>query len=204
MDSSDCQDDGTEVQVAQVSATVGETQQPIAELWELQGADSEVGQIVKFLQDDVMPVDAKVQGFVLREKDRFVVLDDVLYYVDSDRKDRVRLVVPEVLRKQLIEEVLWTCAAYKGGGRRTRPPLKSIPVGGPFERVGVDLMEMPLTAQGNRYIIVFLDYLTKWVEAYPLQDQTSETIARVLVDNVICQHGVPCCCLIVVLICCQR
>ena len=31
----------------------------------------------------------------------------------------------------------------------------------------------------------------KWVEPYPLPDQTSETIARVLVDRVICRHGVP-------------
>ena len=84
-----------------------------------------------------------------------------------------------------------TCAAYRGGGRRTRSPLKPIAVGGPFERVGADIMEMPLTTLGNRYVIVFLDYLTKWVEAYPLQDQTSETITRVLVDMVICRHGVP-------------
>ena len=65
-----------------------------------------------------------------------------------------------------------TCAAYRGGGRRLRPTLKSLPVGGPFERVGVDLMEMPQTTLGNHYVIVFLDYLTKWVEAYPLADQT--------------------------------
>ena len=52
-------------------------------------------------------------------------------------------------------------------------------------------MEMPLTEKGNRYVIVFLDYLTKWVEAYPLSEQTSEIIARVLVDMVICRHGVP-------------
>ncbi len=81
--------------------------------------------------------------------------------------------------------------AYGGGGRRAKPPLRSIPVGGPFERVGVDIMELPLTLQGNRYVLVFLDYLTKWVEAYPLRDQTSETVARVLVDGVICRHGVP-------------
>ena len=29
----------------------------------------------------------------------------------------------------------------------------------------VDLIEMPLTERGNRYVIVFLDYLSKWVEA---------------------------------------
>ena len=64
--------------------------------------------------------------------------------------------------------------AHRGGGRRTRPPLQSIPVGAPFERIGVDLMEMPLTARGSRYVMVFLDYLTKWVEAYSFPDQTSE------------------------------
>ena len=84
-----------------------------------------------------------------------------------------------------------TCASYRGGGRRTKPPLMPIKVGGPFERVGVDILEMPLTMDGNRYVVVFLDYLTKWVEAFAMPDQTSETIARLLVDNVICRHGVP-------------
>ena len=44
----------------------------------------------------------------------------------------------------------------------------------PFEQIAVDLMEMPLTARGNCYAIVFLDYLTKWVEAYALPNRTSE------------------------------
>ena len=59
------------------------------------------------------------------------------------------------------------CASYVGGGKKTRQPLKSIPVGDPYEHVGVDLMEMPLTERRNRYVTVFLDYLTKWVEACP-------------------------------------
>ncbi len=59
-----------------------------------------------------------------------------------------------------------------------------------FERVGVDILEMPLTKCGNRYVVVLLDYLTKWVEAFPLPDQTSESIARLLVDHVISHHGV--------------
>ena len=84
-----------------------------------------------------------------------------------------------------------TCASYDGSGRRSRPPLQPIPVGGPFQRLGVDILEMPLTAQGNRYIVVFIDYLTKWAEACAIPDQTSETIARLLVDNVVCRHGVP-------------
>ena len=64
-------------------------------------------------------------------------------------------------------------------------------MGDPLEGVGVDLMEMPLTLQGNCYDIVFLYYLLKWEEAYSHADQTSETIARVLADRVIYQLGVP-------------
>lgn len=33
--------------------------------------------------------------------------------------------------------------------------------------------------------------MTKWVEAYPTQDQTTGTIVRLLVDEIICRHGVP-------------
>ena len=40
-------------------------------------------------------------------------------------------------------------------------------------------------------MIVFMDYLTTWVETYATEDQTSKTIARLLVDNIVCQHGVP-------------
>ena len=83
------------------------------------------------------------------------------------------------------------CAAYQGFGRRKPPPLKIISVGSPFECVCVDILEMPRTLRGNRYVIVFAEYFTKWADAYAVEDQTSETIARLLVDNVVCRHGVP-------------
>ena len=38
---------------------------------------------------------------------------------------------------------------------------------------------------------MFLDYLTKWVEAYPVPDQQADTVARLLVENIVCRHGVP-------------
>ena len=54
------------------------------------------------------------------------------------------------------------CASCKGTGKPIRPPLSPIPVGGPFHRVGVDVLQLPLTTSGNRYVVCFLDYLTKW------------------------------------------
>lgn len=82
-----------------------------------------------------------------------------------------------------------TCAT-RDAGRATRPPLSPIPVGGPFEKVGVDVVQLPLSRQGNKYAVVFIDYLTKWVEVFPSPDQSALTIARLLME-VISRHGVP-------------
>lgn len=57
-----------------------------------------------------------------------------------------------------------TCASSQGQGRRSKPPLKSIPVNGPFEYIGMDFKEMDLSRSGNRYALVFQEYLTKWPE----------------------------------------
>ena len=83
------------------------------------------------------------------------------------------------------------CASHKGPGRAIRPPLQSIPIQKPFHRVAVDVLQLPLTTRGNKYVVVFMDYFTKWVEAYAVPDQQAQTIARLLVENIVCRHGVP-------------
>ena len=83
-----------------------------------------------------------------------------------------------------------TCVSRRGANRIPHPPLQPIPVGGPFHRVGVDVLQLPLTEAGNHYVVVFQDYLTKWVEAFATPNQIAETIAHLLV-NEICRHGVP-------------
>ena len=89
----------------------------------------------------------------------------------------------------------WCRACIKCAKRRVgqanRPGLTPIPVGGPFDRVGVDVLQLPKTRQGNKYAIVFMDYLTKWPEVYATPDQTAPTIAKILVEEVISRHGVP-------------
>ena len=83
-----------------------------------------------------------------------------------------------------------TCAT-RSVGRAVRPPLVPIPVSGPFDRIGVDVVQFPTSAKGNQYTIVFIDYLTKWVEVFPSSDQSALTIACLLVENIISRHGVP-------------
>uniref|UniRef100_A0A1X7UAI1 Integrase catalytic domain-containing protein n=1 Tax=Amphimedon queenslandica TaxID=400682 RepID=A0A1X7UAI1_AMPQE len=52
-------------------------------------------------------------------------------------------------------------------------------------------MELPLTVHGNKYVIVFMDCLTRWVEAFPAAEETSETIAMLLANEIIFPHEVP-------------
>ena len=81
--------------------------------------------------------------------------------------------------------------ASRNIGKPLHPSLVPLPVGGPFDRVGVDVVQLPTSRKGNKYAVVFIDYLTKWPEVYPTRDQSSLTIAKLLVEHIIPQHGVP-------------
>ena len=82
------------------------------------------------------------------------------------------------------------CATHNPG-RAVRTPLTPIPVSGPFQRIGVDVVQLPKTKDGNQYAVVFMDYLTKWPEVFAVKDQTAATIATLLVEQIISRHGVP-------------
>lgn len=48
-----------------------------------------------------------------------------------------------------------------------------------------------VTEQGNRYIITFLDDLTKYLVAIPVPNHEAVTVSEVLAKDVILHHGVP-------------
>eukprot|EP00952_Eustigmatos_sp_NYUAD-ZCMA_P011699 47381-Eustigmatos_ZCMA.PRE.1 len=56
---------------------------------------------------------------------------------------------------------------------------------GPFDQVAVDVVGplTPTRGVGNKYIVVFTDYATRWAEAFPVKNKEATTIARLLVDE---------------------
>ena len=73
-----------------------------------------------------------------------------------------------------------------------KAPLGTIKASHPFEKISWDIMgPLPTTESGNKYILVVTDLFTKWVEAFPLRETSSSTLAMVLVDEVISRFGVP-------------
>jgi hypothetical protein len=47
--------------------------------------------------------------------------------------------------------------------------------------VAVDVLEVPISYNNNRYLLVIQDYFTKWAEAIPMRDQTAARITAELV-----------------------
>ena len=83
------------------------------------------------------------------------------------------------------------CAIVLGCGRRNRPTLHPIPVQRPFQILGVDIMDLPMTPQGNKHMVVFLDFFSKWPLVFPVSDQKTTTLVQLLTKEVIPLFGVP-------------
>ena len=61
----------------------------------------------------------------------------------------------------------------------------------PFIRVGLDIVgPLPETHKGNKYLIVLVDYVTKWVEASALRSIEAKDVMAFL-QEVFSRHGLP-------------
>ena len=56
--------------------------------------------------------------------------------------------------------------ATRNVGQAIKPLLTSILVSGPFDRVGMNILQLPKSNRGNCYAVIFMDYLTKWPEVF--------------------------------------
>ena len=69
-------------------------------------------------------------------------------------------------------------------------PLLSLPMDSPWEMLAVDILEVPLSTNGNHYLLVVQDYFTKWADAFPKPDQMSRCITNILI-NLCARMGLP-------------
>jgi hypothetical protein len=84
------------------------------------------------------------------------------------------------------------CASRKPPQPRPHGAMQNYRVGVPMERVAMDIAgPYPVSDNGNRYMLVISDYLTRWLEAYPIPDTTAKTVAEKVVAEFVCRFGTP-------------
>uniref|UniRef100_A0A8R1DIR6 RNA-directed DNA polymerase n=1 Tax=Caenorhabditis japonica TaxID=281687 RepID=A0A8R1DIR6_CAEJA len=62
-------------------------------------------------------------------------------------------------------------------------PLKPYETSRPLEIVAVDLIDVGLSVQGNRYILSIIDLFTKYGAAIPIPDNKAETVVKAFIDR---------------------
>jgi hypothetical protein len=84
------------------------------------------------------------------------------------------------------------CQTYNNKIRSHPAPLHPVVSIGPFVKWGIDFMTCnPHSAGGHGYIIVAMDYFTKWAEAMPTFDNTRKTATLFIFNHIITRFGIP-------------
>ena len=69
--------------------------------------------------------------------------------------------------------------------------MNTDPAGYPMEKIAMDIIGLlPTTENGNRFILVVIDYFSRWPEAYAIPNQKAHTVAEKLVQEWISKYGV--------------
>eukprot|EP00253_Pinus_taeda_P007763 PITA_07763 len=78
------------------------------------------------------------------------------------------------------------CQIYQRKMRAPAAPLHPVVTVGPFAKWGIDYVTCnPCSAGGHGYIIVAVDYFTKWAEAMPTLSEDGHTAAQFIFNHVI-------------------
>ncbi|NXM92484.1 YI31B protein, partial [Oenanthe oenanthe] len=71
--------------------------------------------------------------------------------------------------------------------RKTTPGGREIALR-PFQNIQIDFTEMP-PIQGYKYLLVIVDHLTHWVEAFPTRKETVQEVIQTLLEHIIPRYG---------------
>ena len=72
-----------------------------------------------------------------------------------------------------------------------KSPIAADPSRETISKIAADITELLITTQGNRYVLVVMDYFTRFVNLFPLKDQHAITVSKCIFEDYIGQHSLP-------------
>ena len=87
------------------------------------------------------------------------------------------------------------CPSYQNFQYNNAPtayPIQLHTISQPWHTIGVDIMgSFSTTPRQKRFLLVIVDYFTRWVEIFALRNITAIDIVNILINEVICRYGIP-------------
>ena len=173
--------------------------------------------IISFLQDGHLPQDANEAKKIKKRAARFMILNDTLYkrgfsmpYILEEIHEGIcgdhagpRSLVSKVIQTGYFwptmqvdaVELVKKCDKCQRFGNVQRLPverLTTITSPWPFAQWGIDIVDpLPLGKCQVKFLLVAIDYFTKWDEAEALAKITEAKIQSFVWKNIICRFGIP-------------
>ena len=83
-----------------------------------------------------------------------------------------------------------SCQIHSPIQKLPKAPLTSIMASWPFYQWGMDILgPLPEGPRKLKYVIVAIDYFTKWMEAKPLAKITGKEVKKFVLENIVCRFG---------------
>nr|GEW24695.1 reverse transcriptase domain-containing protein [Tanacetum cinerariifolium] len=84
------------------------------------------------------------------------------------------------------------CQIHRPITRHPQQPLTSITALWPFYKCGINIAGPFLEGPGKvKFLIVAMDYFTKWIEAKAVATITGGQVKKFVWDNIVCRFGIP-------------
>ncbi|XP_073016849.1 uncharacterized protein [Primulina eburnea] len=93
------------------------------------------------------------------------------------------------------QELVMSCDSCQLHARLNHRPaamLKAATTACPFDQWGMDIVgPFPIAPAQKKFLLVAVDYFSKWVEAEPLAIITENDVLKFLWKSIVCRYGVP-------------
>ena len=84
------------------------------------------------------------------------------------------------------------CQQFKYNNIPMATPMQIHEVLEPWYTIGIDIMgSFPTTSRQKRFLLVIVDYFTRWIELFPMRMTTSIDIVQILINEVFSRYGFP-------------
>ncbi|XP_073153753.1 uncharacterized protein [Henckelia pumila] len=136
----------------------------------------------KYLTAKELPIDNKKSKEIKRRALCFVMIDQILFK-RSFTQPLLKCLGPDEANYVLREIHEGSCESHLGSLALARKALLA---------VGMDIVgPFPISTGQRKFLLVAVDYFSKWVEADPLEKITENEVLNFLWKNIVCRFGIP-------------